>query len=41
MHLVKPVAPAVLVGLLERFRRLLAPPTPATELNPPPEEPPD
>ena len=30
LHLVKPVAPAILVGLLERFRRLLAPPLPAT-----------
>lgn len=41
LHLVKPVDPAVLVGLLERFRRLLAPPTPATDLPPPPGEPPD
>lgn len=39
LHLVKPVDPAMLVGLLERFRRLLAPPTPAADLTPP-EEPP-
>ncbi len=41
LHLVKPVDPALLIGVLERFRRLLAPPTPAAELDPPPEEPPD
>lgn len=40
LHLVKPVDPALLVGLLERFRRLLTPPTPASELAPPPEDPP-
>ena len=40
LHLVKPVDPALLVGLLERFRRLLAPPIPAPELDTPPEEPP-
>lgn len=40
LHLVKPVDPALLVGLLERFRRLLAPPTPASELDPPSEDPP-
>ena len=39
LHLLKPVDPAVLVGVLERFRRLFAPPTPADELPPPPEEP--
>jgi CheY-like chemotaxis protein len=41
LHLVKPVEPGVLVGLTERFRRLLAPPIPAEELESPPEEPPD
>jgi CheY-like chemotaxis protein len=41
LHLVKPVDPAVLVGLAERFRRLLAPSVPADELDPPSEEPPD
>jgi DNA-binding response OmpR family regulator len=42
LHLVKPVAPGVLVGLTERFRRLLAPSIPADELDPPAEdEPPD
>jgi CheY-like chemotaxis protein len=40
VHLVKPVDPGVIVGLLERFRRLLSPPTPVNELDPP-EEPPD
>ena len=39
LHLVKPVDPPVLVGLLERFRRLLAPPTPAADLDPPEESP--
>ena len=39
LHLVKPVDPAMLTGLLERFRRLLAPPIPAAELDA--EEPPD
>ena len=33
LHLVKPVAPGVLVGLTERFRRLLAPSIPADELD--------
>src|SRR5262249_42116285 len=41
LHMIKPVDPAVLVGLMERFRRLLAPTTPAAEVKPPPEEPPD
>jgi CheY-like chemotaxis protein len=41
LHLVKPVDPALLVGLLERFRRLLTPPTPAGELDVPSEDPPD
>ena len=41
LHLVKPVEPKVLIGVLERFRRLLAPPIPATELAPPSEDPPD
>jgi two-component system, OmpR family, response regulator len=41
LHLVKPVDPAVLVGMTERFRRgLLAPSVPADELEPPAEEPP-
>jgi CheY-like chemotaxis protein len=35
LHLVKPVDPAVLVGMMERFRHLLAPPIPAEELDPP------
>jgi hypothetical protein len=26
LHLLKPVAPAVLVGILERFQRVIAPP---------------
>jgi CheY-like chemotaxis protein len=34
LHLVKPVDPAVLVGLTERFRRLLAPAIPVDELPP-------
>jgi CheY-like chemotaxis protein len=41
LHLVKPVDPAILVGTLERFRRLLAPSIPAAELEPPTEDPPD
>jgi two-component system, OmpR family, response regulator len=41
LHLVKPVDPALLVGLLERFRRLLSPTTPARELAPPPGDLPD
>jgi CheY-like chemotaxis protein len=32
LHLVKPVDPAALVGMTERFRRLLAPPIPVGEL---------
>jgi CheY-like chemotaxis protein len=40
LHLVKPVDPALLVGLLDRFRRLLAPPTLAAELDTPLEDPP-
>lgn len=40
LHLVKPVDPALLTGIMERFRRLLAPSIPAGELGPP-EEPPD
>jgi CheY-like chemotaxis protein len=38
LHLVKPVEPAVLVGLLERFRRLLAPPRPESRPDAPPQE---
>ncbi|MCI0700532.1 MAG: response regulator [Planctomycetia bacterium] len=34
LHLVKPVDPALLVGVLERFSRLLALPIPATGLDP-------
>jgi CheY-like chemotaxis protein len=41
LHLVKPVDPAVLVGMMERFRQLLAPPIPAEELDPPEDDPPD
>jgi CheY-like chemotaxis protein len=41
LHLVKPVDPALLVGVLERFRRLLAPSIPVADLDPPTEEPPD
>jgi|GEM_PF-5767966 len=41
LHLVKPVDPAVLVGMLERFRRLLAPPIPVDQLDPSPEDRPD
>lgn len=41
LHLVKPVDLAVLVGMLERFRRLLAPPIPVDRLDQPIEEPPD
>lgn len=41
LHLTKPVDPALLVGVLERFRRLLTPPVPAVRLAPAPEEPPD
>jgi len=37
LHLVKPVDPAVLVGMTERFRRLLAPSVPADEFEPPEE----
>lgn len=39
LHMVKPVDPGVLTGLLERFRRVLAPPVPQEEA--PPEDPPD
>jgi hypothetical protein len=39
LHLVKPVDPAVLCGVLERFRRLLAPPIPAAEISSPTEQP--
>jgi CheY-like chemotaxis protein len=38
LHLVKPVDPALLIGLLDRFRRLLAPPTLAAELDTPLED---
>ncbi len=41
LHLVKPVDPALLIGVLERFRRLLAPSIPAADLDQPTEEPPD
>jgi CheY-like chemotaxis protein len=41
LHLVKPVDPGVIVGVLERFRRLIAPTIPAADLEPPPEDPPD
>lgn len=41
LHLVKPVEPALLVGILERYRRLLAPSIPATDLDPLAEDPPD
>ena len=41
LHLLKPVDPALLVGLMERFRRLLTPPTPASELDPPGDPPGD
>jgi CheY-like chemotaxis protein len=41
LHMVKPVDPAVLVGVMERFRRLLAPTTPAAEIEPHAEDPPD
>ena len=33
LHLVKPVEPATLVGMMERFRRLLSPPIPVEELD--------
>ncbi|MBN8908839.1 MAG: response regulator, partial [Rhodospirillales bacterium] len=36
LHMVKPVDPALLVGMTERFRRLLAPSIPAGELESPP-----
>ena len=38
IYFLKPLDPAVLVGVLERVRRLLAPPTPAAELKRPSEE---
>jgi CheY-like chemotaxis protein len=41
LHMVKPVDPAVLVGMMERFRQLLAPPIPAEELDAPEDDPPD
>lgn len=41
LRLVKPVDPALLIGVLEGFRRLLAPPTTPTDLDPTPEDPPD
>jgi CheY-like chemotaxis protein len=41
LHLVKPVDPALLIGVLERYRRLLAPSIPAAELDSLTEEPPD
>lgn len=41
LHLIKPVDPALIVGLTERFRRLLAPPIPADQLEQPSEDPPD
>jgi len=33
LHLVKPVDPALLIGVLERYRRLLAPSIPAADLG--------
>jgi CheY-like chemotaxis protein len=39
LHMVKPVDPAVLVGMMERFRHLLAPPIPAEELESPDDDP--
>lgn len=36
LHLLKPVEPAVVVGVLRRFARVLAPPIPADELGPRP-----
>jgi CheY-like chemotaxis protein len=41
LHLVKPVDPAVLVGMMERFRQVMAPTIPVEELELPPEEPPN
>jgi CheY-like chemotaxis protein len=41
LHLVKPVDPALLIGLLERYRRLLAPTIPASDLDSLTEDPPD
>jgi CheY-like chemotaxis protein len=41
LHLLKPVAPAVLIGLTERFRQFFTPPIPAAELGSSPEEAPD
>jgi CheY-like chemotaxis protein len=41
LHLVKPADPAVIVGMMERFRRLLAPSIPAGEFERLPEDPPD
>ena len=41
MYFLKPLDPAVLVGVLERMRRLLAPPIPAAELERASEEPPE
>lgn len=41
LHMVKPVDPAVLVGMMERFRHLLAPPIPAENLDLPEDDPPD
>ena len=34
LHLVKPVDPGILVGMMERFRRLLAPSIPAADVTP-------
>jgi CheY-like chemotaxis protein len=39
LHLLKPVEPAVIVGVLRRFARVLAPPIPAAELGPRPDVP--
>lgn len=41
LHMVKPVEPGVLVGMMERFRHLLAPPIPAEDLDRPKDDPPD
>jgi len=38
LHLVKPVEPAVLIGVLERFRRVFTSPQPETESEPCSEE---
>ncbi len=38
LHLLKPVDPGVLLGMMARFRQFLAPPIPAKELESPPED---